>query len=156
MSWLWDIEDMYTRVDWARLNSPVDFYTTLARKVLGRVTWALAYALWPVDKVARLVGQGMIAVVLGLAVLMVLHALWMPFWGFLVGSSYLWIKTPAYRPLFVLPGIVIAIGAQIFLALVPDPHKEDSYFMMAREWPLTWHLWRPPPAYFEETGVIPM
>ena len=93
MTWLWDVEDLDFRVSFARTHSPTDLLTLVARFLVSKVTLVLAFVLSPIDMVARLIGRGLVAVVLGLLLLLVLTAIWFPVWGLLVGTSWLWLKS---------------------------------------------------------------
>ena len=152
MTWLWEVDDMDLRVAFARSNGPTDFLTLLARWVVGRVVFVLTLVLRPVDKVARLLGAGMLAVfsVAGLLVMLALTVIWFPFWLLLMGSSWLWLKCAWSRPILILPGMAVAFSATIYLMLVPDPQKTPEYPKLMQEWPLSWYLWSPPPAYDEK------
>ena len=147
---------MDLRVAFARVHSPTDLATLIARLVVGRVTLVLSYLLFPFDKVAQLIGKGLTAVVLGFLVLIILHGVWLPIWGLLVGTSWLWLRYSLSRPVLLLPGMILAIGAHIFFMLIPDPQKVPSYASIAREWPLTWNLWSPPQAYFDQQDREPL
>jgi hypothetical protein len=149
MTWLWKVEDMARRVSFARVHSPTDFFTLLARLLVGTITSVLALVLWPLDRIARIFGHFLLFVVLGLFVLLILTAIWFPVWGLLVGTSWLWLRSQWYRPFLLIPGIIIAVVAQIFIMLVPDPHKDSKYTTLAREWPLSWNIWNPPSEYFD-------
>ena len=149
MSWLWDIDDFDTRVSFAREYSPVDFLTSLVRVVIMRVTLALSWVLSPVDKLMQFIGHGLIAVVLGMLLLIVIHGLWFIVWLGLIGSSWLWLNRPWTRPILAVPGVLLAIFGHIFLLLVPDPHKNPKYNLVAQDWPLSVRLWKPTEAYFE-------
>ena len=154
MSWLWEVDDLDLRVSFARANGPVDFFTLVVRLVVSRVTAVLTLALSPADKVLRLVGKGLTAVVLGMMLLLIIHGLWFLFWGPLMASSWLWLRYNWVRPLLLLPGIPLAIMSHIFLMLVPDHQKNSKYTLMAREWPLSWRLYRPSQAYFEANPTM--
>ena len=149
MSWLWGVDDLDLRLTFARANEPADFLTVLARMLLPAVTGVLTLALFPVDKIMRLVGRALTALILGLFVLIGIHGLWFIIWIPLMGTSWLWLRYPWTRPVLFLPGLLIATVGHIFLMLVPDPQKNAKYMLMTREWPLSWHLWKPSEAYFE-------
>ena len=155
LTWLWDISDMDQRVEWVRRHSPDDLATMIARYMITRITLVLAYALWPVDYVLRFVGKALVKLVLGLLLLLILTGIWFPIWLTLVGTSWLWLRSATYRPLILVPGMFVAIIAHIYIMLVPDPHKDPKYVNLIREWPLSWYIWKPPEAYFEETGINP-
>ena len=155
MTWLWAVEDMDLRVTFARANSPTDILTLITRWVVTRVTFVLAIVLFPADKAMRIVGMGLIAVVLGLLVLILLTGIWFLIWLLLMGSSRIWLSYPLYRPILFVPGMIIAVFAHIFIMLVPDPHKNPKYTILAQEWPLSWRLRSPTEAYFEANPRVP-
>ena len=150
MTWLWNVEDIHLRVAFARTISPTDFFTLLALLIVRRVTAVVGLLLKPVDTVLRLFGRVMLTFVFWLLVLLIITAIWWPIWAMLVGSSWLWLKYPGARPFLLLPGISLALFAQVFIILVPDPQKAATYTTLSKEWPLSWHLWRPTEAYFQE------
>ena len=49
--------------------------------------------------------------------------------------------------------MAFSLALTIILMLVPDPEKHPKYVTIAQEWPLTWNLWYPPLAYFEEHNI---
>lgn len=150
MTWLWGVDDFDLRLRFARVNSPVDFLTQLVRFVVTSVTRILALALSPVDAVLRLVGKILDRLVLGMMVLLIFTGIWFfLLWLPLMGMSRLWLGYPWARPLLALPGALLAIAAHVFIMLVPDPKKDRNYPMMVGEWPLSWHLYNPPDAYYE-------
>ena len=151
MTWLWQVLDLDLRVDYARANSPNDFYTLLARLVVSRVTSVLGLVLWPLDMVLRMFGRILTIFVIGLLLLLILTGIWWPVWASLIYTSRLWITAPWSRPILLVPGMLLAIFAYLFLILVPDHQKHPKYFALPREWPLTWHLWNPPEAYMENS-----
>ena len=150
MTWLWDIDDMYNRVKFARSQSPTDLATIIAHWIVTSVTWILSYLLYPFDYVGRLIGVLLVAVVLGFMLLLILTIIWFPLWLLLVDTSWIWLRYPWSRPLLLLPGIVVAISAHIYIMLVPDPHKQRHYVNMTNQWPLTWYIWHPPAIYFNQ------
>ena len=135
------------------MKSPTDFLTTTARSIVIAITSVLAWLLSPVDKTMRLTGRVLLLVpfifVIVFFLLMILDIIWLPIWGMLVGSSWLWLKYPVARPFLILPGMILAVGALIYIMLAPEPHKNPRYTLLPREWPLSWLLWSPPPEYFE-------
>jgi hypothetical protein len=136
------------------MKSPTDALTRAARSIVVAVTSILAWLLSPVDKAMRLIGRVLLFIpfifVIAFFMLMILDMIWLPIWGMLVGSSWLWLKYPAARPFLILPGMVLAVAALIYIMLAPEPHKNPGYTTMPQEWPLSWLLWSPPPEYFEE------
>ena len=154
MTWLWKVPDFKTRVAYARRTAPGDVFTQLARLLVNPITILLALVLAPVDYAARQLGRlSVIFVGWGLIFFFFLTLLWFPLWGMLAGSSWLWLNYAWTRPLLLLPGAALSIVLTVFLMLVPDPEKHPKYVTIAQEWPLTWLLWRPTFAYFDEHGI---
>ena len=152
MTWLWSVDDMKLRVAFASMKSPSDNLTVVTRKILHTLIPVIEIILSPVDFVVRFIGKGLIAVVLGLFVLLVITAVWFIVWLILMVTSRLWLASAFYRPILIIPGILVAIFADIFIMLVPDPHKEREYTTLIKEWPLSWQLWKPTPEYFESVN----
>ena len=152
---------MRTRVAFARRNAPGDVLTQFARFLVYYVSSLLIFVLRPVDyagrtlfKIAFHVGTVVgFFLVFPLLFFMILSALWIPFWGLLVGSSWLWLKYAWTRPILLLPGMALSIVLTFILMLVPDPEKHPKYVTITQEWPLTWNLWYPPLVYFEEHNI---
>lgn len=161
MTWLWKVPDLRTRVDYARRNAPGDIFTQIARLVVYYASALIIFVLKPVDYLGRSIFTiafhfGTVIgffYVFGLLFFLVLSALWIPFWGLLVGSSWLWLKQAWTRPILLLPGMALSLALTVILMLVPDPEKHPKYVTIAQEWPLTWNLWYPPPVYFEEHNI---
>ena len=151
MTWRWEVDDLDFRVTFARMQSPTDFLTMSARKLVSTVTAVMALVLFPVDIVARTLTRIALKLpfifVVVLFLLMVLDIVWMAVWGMLVGSSWLWINHRWLRPFLILPGILVAILAHTSIMIAPDPNKNSRYTMLPREWPLSWHVWSPPEGY---------
>ncbi len=155
MTWRWSVHDLDERIAFARTHSPTDTFTLLARFVVRRITAVLALALIPFDVAARGIGFMMVRLLWLFMVLAVLDGIWFIVWGLLMGSSWVWLNVPWARPLVLLPGMLVAVIALVFIMLAPDPHKVPKYTSVAREWPLSWQLWRPPEAYFEGGHHLP-
>ncbi len=149
MTWLWTVADIDFRISFARNTGPNDFLTNFTRVVVSTVSSALEWILTPVDKLGRGVGRVLVVFVVGLIILLILTAIWFILLLLLMGSSWLWLKSFWYLPLIFLPGIALAIAASVFIMLVPDPQKDDKYVSIAREWPLSLHLWKPHNNYFQ-------
>ena len=80
-------------------------------------------------------------------------ALWLPMYGFLVGTSWLWLNAWPLRPVLLLPGVAVAVIGETYVSLAPEPERDAKHakLSIAQEWPLSWYLLRPPPAY----GLVP-
>ena len=151
LTWLWQVLDLDLRVEHARANGPDDLYTLLARWIVTRVTLVFGIVLWPLDAVLRILGRILTVFVIGLLLLLILTGIWWPVWASLVYSSRIWLSTPWSRPFLLVPGILLALFAYLFLMFVPDHQKHRKYLTLPSEWPLTWHLWKPPKAYIENS-----
>ena len=161
MTWLWKVPDMRTRVDFARRNAPSDIFTQIARLIVYYAASFVIFVLKPVDYVGRLIFSiffhigtvvGFLLVV-PLLFFFLLSAAWIPFWGLLVGTSWLWLRQAWTRPILLLPGVALSLVLTVILMLIPDPEKHPRYVTITREWPLTWNLWYPPLVYFEEHNI---
>ena len=161
MTWLWKVPDLRTRVDFARRNAPGDIFTQIARFIVYYTSALFIFVLRPVDYVGRSIFKVAFHVgtvvgfflVFPLLFFLILSALWIPFWGLLVGSSWLWLNQAWTRPILLLPGVALSIVLTVILMLVPDPEKHPKYVTIAQEWPLSWSLWNPPLVYFEEYNI---
>ena len=152
---------MRTRVDFARRNAPGDIFTQIARFIVYYAAAFFIFVLKPVDYVGRWIFSMAfhIGTVVGfflvfpLLFFFHLSAVWIPFWGLLVGSSWLWLNQAWTRPLLLIPGVALSTVLTVIIMLVPDPEKHPKYVTIMQEWPLTWILWYPPPVYFEEHNI---
>lgn len=162
MTWLWKVPDLRTRLEFARTNAPSDTLTQAACRIVYHTVRFIALILFPIDYAARSLGKLFdnlgrflgIFYVGSLLLYLLLSILWLPFWGMLVGSSWLWLNHAWTRPILLLPGAVLSMAMTIFLMFVPDPQKQSGYVSFTREWPLTWTLWNPPPSYFQKYDIL--
>ena len=53
------------------------------------------------------------------------------------------------RPILVIPGLVLALAAYIFVSLAPDPQKNSEYHILIKSWPMSWRVWSPKEEYFK-------
>ena len=150
MTYRWRVEDLAERVAFARTHSPTDLFTLIARYVVSQTTSLLALVLLPISMLTRLIGRLLTIFVITLILFLALDIVWLVIWGLLMGSSRLWLASSWLRPILILPGMFIAILAHLYIILAVDPQKDPNYWTVVREWPLTWHLYKPPTAYFTE------
>lgn len=162
MTWLWKVPDLRTRLEFARANAPSDTFTQAACLIVYHTVRFLALVLFPIDYAARSLGKTFdklgrffgLFYVGSLLLYLLLSILWLPFWGMLVGSSWVWLNYAWARPILLLPGAVLSMAMTVFLMFVPDPQKQSGYVSFTREWPLTWTLWNPPQSYFQEYNIL--
>ena len=77
--------------------------------------------------------------------LMLFSVIWLPFFGIILGSSWLWLKIPILRPILLLPGVVIAVVVNFYVALIPDmAEKYQKLIKLAicDNWPYSHIVWR--------------
>jgi hypothetical protein len=154
LEWHWRVPDILDRIRWSRRNPPSDIFTLLAISIVYHLGKLIEVVMLPVDYASRKLGQlSVLFVGWGLILFFLMTALWIPFWGLLMGSSWLWLRYPLTRPLLLIPGVPFALILTIVLMLVPDPEKQKRYVSIAQVWPLTWNLWQPPEQYYIDEGV---
>jgi len=68
----------------------------------------------------------------------------------LLGTSWLWLDAWYLRPILLVPRVLVATLADLYVMLAPEPEKDAKYMKlsMAGEWPLTWYLIKPPAEYY--------
>ena len=89
--------------------------------------------------------QGVSTFVLGLAVqatfgllLLPMTLIWLPFLGFLLGTSRLWFAAPVLRPVLILPGVLISNLGALYVGLMPSMGEWDSRMnkmVICHSWP---------------------
>lgn len=68
---------------------------------------------------------------IGLIYVLIMTLIWMPLSGLLIGMSRLWERVPLLQPLLALIGIPLALIANIFISLMPNPDREDKVIKLA-------------------------
>lgn len=148
MDWRTAVADMEHRCTLAHEFAPRDPFTILARFLMAGISLILMPLVLVAEFVTTLIGGCLLALTFGLLAL-VLTAIWLPFLALLMGTSWLWLRAWYLRPLLLLPGVLLAIVAETYVALAPEPERDAKHakLSIASEWPLSWYLLRPPPAY---------
>ena len=86
-----------------------------------------------------------------------LGLLWTPFFGFIFGSSWLWIKVPKSRPLLLIPGVLVSSVAKIYAALVPDivgeTYPKQLKMTLCDTWPYSYLVWGIS-LHYRDAGVL--
>ncbi len=74
--------------------------------------------------------------------------LWMPVYGLLLGTSWLWLKCWPLRPMVAVPGLIFSIAGDTLLMFAPPPRDPDDIAArliqadFADEWPLSWLIFK--------------
>ena len=115
-----------------------------------KVCTFLLIVLMPVVWIVQLVVTILKLLTFGLTFM--LHALlcsliWAPIFWLLLGTSYLWLRYWYFRPLLVIPGLLLAIVGHLILMFSPPAapvDMEDRLLQagMTDEWPLSWWIWK--------------
>lgn len=77
--------------------------------------------------------------------LMLFSAIWLPFLGILLGSSWLWVNIPILRPILLLPGVVIAVVTDAYVCLIPDMGEKYQKLVklaICDNWPSSYIIWQ--------------
>jgi hypothetical protein len=132
------------RISLAHTYAPKDILTKVARVLVKATTWPLIL-LTPIEIVTTAVGGCLIGCTFGLLSI-VLSLIWWLFLAPLLGSSWLWLHAWYLRPILLLPGVIVALVADLYVMLAPEPEKDAKFLKLAiaDEWPLSWYLLRPP------------
>ena len=143
------ISDTSYRISLAEQHAPRDIFTKLAIISLKGLTSALVI-LMPIQIITTALGGCVIAVTFGLFLLL-LNLIWWPFLALLLSTSWLWLHAWYMRPILLLPGIVIAVIAVLYVMLAPDPERDSKYtkLALAGDWPLSWYIIKPPIEYYK-------
>ncbi len=141
-AWYWQIQS-------ARANGPDDLLTKLTLAAVRGVCTVLSVILLPVGAITTFLGGILIALTFGL-ILIPINLVWLPLFGGLAATSWLWLRAWYLRPLLLLPGVLLAIIGTIFVVLVPMPEEtlrgeKALKGFLASEWPLTWLIWQGSP-----------
>ena len=153
MTWRWDATDIPARLRYALKFAPTDILTLFSMFVMKHCCSAIAMIVWPFDLVLKgtlgFLLKGGCVFVWGMLILMILDLVWMSIWMLVMLSSSAWIKMRWMRPILVIPGLVLALAAYIFVSLAPDPQKNSEYHILIKSWPMSWRVWSPKEEYFK-------
>jgi hypothetical protein len=136
-----DLED---RIRAARGNAPTDILTGFA-KILVKSATSLLVVFTPFAKVTSAVGGCLIVFSVGFLSFFV-ALIWLPLYYMLIGTSWLWVRAWYLRIILLLPGIVIAFIADMWVMFTPDFRRDSGLKKRAlcEEWPLSWYINNPP------------
>jgi hypothetical protein len=65
----------------------------------------------------------------------------MAFFAMLLGTSWLWIRAWYLRPLLLVPGVLIAVLADVYVSFVPDMGKKYQKILkmtLCDSWPYSY------------------
>ena len=138
----------------ARQHGPQDIFTRAAQ-ISMKVGSAALLILIPVQFVTTAVGGCLIALTFGLFAIL-LSLIWLPFLGLLLGSSWLWLKVPLLRPILLVPGVLVALVADAYVMLAPEPEADAKWakLTLAGEWPLSWLISFPPDEWYGDVSEL--
>jgi hypothetical protein len=138
------IHDVRERIGVAKANAPADIFTKFA-KMLVKFTTSLLVMLRPVSRVTTAVGGCLVVVSIGFLALPI-SFVWLPFYYLLSGTSWLWLQAWYLRPILLLPGVIVALIADLYVMLMPEFERGAKITKLAicEEWPLSWYLIKPP------------
>ena len=122
----------------ARTEGPRDFLTIGTWIFNGILNLLLLPAIFLVPVFTFVLGLAVTAT-FGL-LLFPLSVLWLPFFGTLLGTSWLWLKIPVLRPFLLLPGVIIARVANLYVSLTPDMGEKYQKVLkmgLCDAWPLS-------------------
>lgn len=130
-------------VDQAQALGPRDPLTLAAHSLGTFLRLALFPTLLLIPPVTSVLSIMVILTFGGL--LLLLSAIWLAFFGLLLGSSWMWLKVPILRPLLIIPGVLISVAVGIFVSLVPDMgEKFQKVIKMALcdSWPYSYLVFK--------------
>ena len=99
-------------------NGPRDVFTKFGFKTTQILARVLAIPLFFLTPITSGTIHVLNACTLGIIVIPFTLA-WLVLFGGLLGSSWLWLKVPIFRPILLIPGIVIALIAYFYAHLMP-------------------------------------
>ena len=114
-------------------QDPLTKFAFILRSGMGLLTFPTIILIPPVTIILAI----LVTITFGL-LLLPLSAIWLLFLGFLLGSSWLWIKIPVSRPFLIIPGVLLATLAGVYVSLVPDMGEKYQKVLkmgMADSWP---------------------
>lgn len=144
-----NIADTEYRSSLAQEYAPKDIFTKTAI-LLVKVTTGILVVLLPLQMLTTAIGGCLITITFGVLILL-LTLIWWPFLALLLGTSWLWLHAWYLRPILLIPGVLIAFLADIYVMLAPEPEKDAKIMKLsiAEEWPVSWYLLKPPAVYYK-------
>ena len=148
------IADIQHREALALAHAPKDILTKIAFHSVNITTSALSIFM-PLQLITTGIGGCLIAITFGIF-LFILTLIWWPFLLLLLGTSWLWLHAWYLRPILLIPGVLIATVADLYVMLTPEPERDAKYtkLSLADKWPLSWYLIKPPAEYYNKQVEI--
>ncbi len=118
--------DRFTKTTWMITGAG-----SIALTIFVPLTWVIG----SVGAILRTLTLGLYAILYSL--------LWIPVWGLLLGTSWLWLQYWPLRPVLFIPGIVGALVGHLILMCAPREMDVDAVLVkvsMTEDWPLSWKL----------------
>lgn len=129
-------------VDRARAAGPRSILNNVAIGLHTAIGFVF-FPLIPVQFVTTFILGLLDSITFGILGILLAAVFWWPFFGFLLGSSWLWGKVDITRPVLLLPGVVVAEVAHAIVALMPAHDEWQARGMklaLCESWPHSHHV----------------
>ena len=77
--------------------------------------------------------------------LFLLSLIWLPIFGLLLGTSWLWLRAWYLRPILIIPGVITAFIGSLYVRFVPDMGEKYQKVLKlgyCDAWPWTYTMFR--------------
>ena len=77
--------------------------------------------------------------------LLPLSLAWLPFLGYLLGTSWLCLKVPVLRPFLIVPSVLVGVIGVTFVAFIPDMgerFQKQLKGVFCDSWPYSWLIYQ--------------
>ena len=128
----------------ARVLGPRDPLTISAYMLNGILRLAILLPSIVLVPIFTLVLGLLVTISFG-TLLMLFSAIWLPFLGIILGSSWLWLKIPILRPILLIPSVIIAVVTFFYVSLIPDMGEKYQKVLklgICDSWPYSYLVWR--------------
>ncbi len=100
----------------------------LANKILKILNTPITFLLLIPEIITTFILGLIIAIPpIGFIYSIIMTIIWLPFYGFMFGTSWLYKKVPIIGIPLSLIGVPIVLAIDMFLQLMPNPEREDKY-----------------------------
>ena len=128
-----------TFINIAQATGPQD-PLTIAAYVANTILRMLLFPIMLLIPIVTLVLGLLVSISFGI-LLLPLSIIWMPFCGVLLGTSWLWIRAWYLRPFLLVPGVFIALLANVYVSFVPDmgeKYQKVLKLALCDSWPYSY------------------